>query len=89
MRSRVCLRSRYAEAALKEATAKGVRHYVVVFFFVVDGGGGAGFDTFALRQPDWARALRIVEIDHPATQAAKRAMLAKAGFARNRPSSGR
>jgi methyltransferase (TIGR00027 family) len=72
LRSHVCLRARFAEDKLADAAARGVRWYVLV---------GAGFDTFALRQPDWARALRILEIDHPATQDAKLTMMAKAGFA--------
>jgi O-methyltransferase involved in polyketide biosynthesis len=28
---------------------------------------GAGYDTFILRQPEWAKALRIYEVDHPST----------------------
>jgi len=42
---------------------------------------GAGFDSFAYRQPEWARALRIFEVDHPASQALKRERLAAAGIA--------
>ena len=42
---------------------------------------GAGFDTFSLRQPEWAKGLRLLEVDHPATQAAKREMMARGGFA--------
>ena len=41
---------------------------------------GAGFDTFAWRQPDWAKGLSIIEVDHPATQAAKQEMVAQAGL---------
>jgi methyltransferase (TIGR00027 family) len=41
---------------------------------------GAGFDTFAYRQPDWARRLRIYEVDHHGTQAEKRRRLQKAGI---------
>jgi methyltransferase (TIGR00027 family) len=69
LRSHVCLRSRFAEDRLAQAQAD---TYILV---------GAGFDTFAWRQPDWAKSLRILEIDHPATQAKKRAMLAAAGLA--------
>jgi len=69
LRSHVCLRSRFAEDKLAEDVAAGARWYVLV---------GAGFDTFAFRQPSWARPLRIVEVDHPATQMAKRQMLAAA-----------
>lgn len=72
LRSHVCLRARFAEDRLADAVRQGATWYVLV---------GAGFDTFALRQPDWARGLRIVEVDHPATQSAKRDMIAAAGFA--------
>ena len=33
---------------------------------------GAGLDSFAWRRPDLLRALRVFEVDHPATQAWKR-----------------
>lgn len=69
LRSHVCLRSRFAEDTLAEEVGLGARWYVLV---------GAGFDTFAYRQPAWAKTLRIVEVDHPATQQAKRQMLAAA-----------
>jgi methyltransferase (TIGR00027 family) len=72
LRAHVVLRSRHAEERLREAVARGVRQYLLL---------GAGYDTFALRQPPWARALRIVEVDHPASQEAKRACLAAAGLA--------
>ena len=72
LRSHVCLRSRYAEDRLADEIRTGARWYVLV---------GAGFDTFAYRQPAWAKALNIVEIDHPATQQAKRQMLAAAKLA--------
>jgi methyltransferase (TIGR00027 family) len=41
---------------------------------------GAGYDTFAVRQPDWARVLRIFEVDHAASQQAKRDRLAAANI---------
>lgn len=72
LRAHVVLRSRHAEERLRAAVARGVRQYVLL---------GAGYDTFALRQPDWARQLRIFEVDHPASQEAKRARLAAAGLA--------
>jgi methyltransferase (TIGR00027 family) len=40
---------------------------------------GAGLDTFPYRQPAWAGALRIFEVDGPATQDEKRRRLARAG----------
>ena len=72
LRCHVVLRSRYAEDRLAVAVAAGVRQFVIV---------GAGFDTFAYRQPPWAAPLRIFEVDQPASQAAKRALLARAGIA--------
>jgi len=72
LRTHVVLRSRFAEDRLQESVARGVTRYILV---------GAGFDTFAWRQPSWARGLQIVEVDHPATQAAKRERIAKAGLA--------
>ena len=40
---------------------------------------GAGYDTFAYRQPEWARDMRIFEVDHPASQREKQARLKAAG----------
>jgi methyltransferase (TIGR00027 family) len=66
----VVLRSRWSEDCLAAAVKRGVEQYVVL---------GAGFDSFAYRQPPWARQLRIFEIDHHASQADKRRRLADAG----------
>jgi len=71
LRSHVVLRARFVEDRLRLAAQRGVRQYVIL---------GAGLDTFALRQPEWARGLRIVEIDHPATQAHKRRLLSESGL---------
>jgi methyltransferase (TIGR00027 family) len=71
LRSSVVLRSRFAEDSLRDAAEGGVEQYVLL---------GAGLDTFAYRQPPWARRLTIVEVDHPASQTAKRASLAAAGI---------
>lgn len=71
LRSHVVLRSRFAEDRLAEAVKRGIDYYVIV---------GAGLDTFAFRQPAWARSLKIVEIDHPNTQRFKRSVLAKSGI---------
>ena len=72
LRAHVVLRSRFAEDRLAAAVRRGATQYIVL---------GAGLDTFALRQPPWAQALRILEVDHGATQAEKRARLAAAGLA--------
>jgi methyltransferase (TIGR00027 family) len=62
----VILRSRFAEDALERAVAGGVRQYVLI---------GAGFDSFIVRQPAFAREIEIFEIDQPASQAMKRQRL--------------
>lgn len=71
LRSHVVLRSRHAEEQLQVAVQRGARQYAVL---------GAGYDTFALRQPPWAQALRIFEVDHPGSQADKRRRIAEAGL---------
>jgi methyltransferase (TIGR00027 family) len=71
LRAHVVLRSRFAEDRLAAAVLRGITQYVVL---------GAGFDTFALRQPAWAQAVKILEVDHPGTQAMKRSQLAAAGL---------
>jgi methyltransferase (TIGR00027 family) len=65
------MRSRYAEDCLAEDFHNGVRQYVLL---------GAGLDTFAYRQPSWAKSLQIFEVDHPATQRWKRRQLADANI---------
>jgi methyltransferase (TIGR00027 family) len=72
LRTHVVLRSRFAEDRLAEAAGRGITQYVIL---------GAGFDTFAYRQPAWAKALKIFEVDQPATQAQKRLRLERAGIA--------
>ena len=72
LRAHVVLRSRYCEDRLASAVGRGVSQLIVL---------GAGLDTFAYRQPAWARRLRIYEVDHPASQAQKRQLLSQAGIA--------
>jgi methyltransferase (TIGR00027 family) len=64
-------RARYVEDSLFEALAHGAHQYVII---------GAGLDTLAFRRPDLQDQLQVIEIDHPATQAFKRARLANAGL---------
>jgi len=71
LRSAFVLRARYAEDCLAQAARAGVSQYVIL---------GAGLDTFAYRQPDYARAMRIFEADHPTTLVWKRACLARRGL---------
>lgn len=69
-RAFMAVRSRYVEDQLAAAVARGVAQYVVL---------GAGLDTFAYRNP--FPALRVFEVDFPATQAWKRALLEEVGIA--------
>jgi len=62
----VVTRSRYLEDEVGEAVRRGVSQYVIL---------GAGLDSFAYRRPELAKVLHIFEVDHPATQAWKRARL--------------
>jgi methyltransferase (TIGR00027 family) len=71
LRSVFVVRARYAEDCLAEAVRDGVGQYVIL---------GAGLDTFAYRQPAYARDLEIFEVDHPATQAWKRTRLTAQGI---------
>jgi methyltransferase (TIGR00027 family) len=68
-RAFMAARSRYAEDRLAEAVSSGVSQYVLL---------GAGLDTFAYRNP--FPALRVFEVDFPATQEWKRALLAEAAI---------
>lgn len=57
LRSRLVMRSRYAEDCLADAVAQRlIRQYLLL---------GAGLDTFAFRQPSWAGAIQIFEVDLP------------------------
>jgi methyltransferase (TIGR00027 family) len=70
LRAYVAARSRYAEDELALAVERGVSQYIIL---------GAGLDTFAYRNPYPESALRVFEVDHPATQAWKRARLKEVG----------
>jgi methyltransferase (TIGR00027 family) len=59
-------RARYTEEKLESAMRDGVGQYVIL---------GAGLDSFAWRRRDLIGKLRVFEIDHPASQAAKRRRL--------------
>jgi methyltransferase (TIGR00027 family) len=67
----VVTRSRYLEDEVGEAVRRGVSQYVIL---------GAGLDSFAYRRRELAEVLHIFEVDHPATQAWKRARLHAAGI---------
>src|SRR5271157_3449216 len=64
----VISRALYAEDALDKAVKQGVTQYVIL---------GAGIDTFAFRQPEMMKHLKVFEVDHPATQEFKLHRLAE------------
>ena len=69
MRAWMVSRSRFAEDKLAEAVGRCVQQYVLL---------GAGLDTFAHRNPH--AGVRVFEVDHPATQAWKRWLVAESGL---------
>jgi methyltransferase (TIGR00027 family) len=71
LRANAVMRSRYVEDILEDMAASGMRQYVNM---------GAGLDTFAYRQPAWAQASTIYEVDQPATQRWKQASLQRLGI---------
>ena len=71
LRAFVAARSRYAEDELALGIQRGVCQYVIL---------GAGLDTFAYRNQYPEGALRVFEVDHPATQAWKRKRLNEVGI---------
>ncbi|EPW3855668.1 class I SAM-dependent methyltransferase [Acinetobacter baumannii] len=66
----VVSRSRYAEDLLNQAVQHNIKQYVLV---------GAGLDSFVLRKSQHYPTLKIFEVDHPDTQAAKQSKLKKLG----------
>src|SRR5277367_3080945 len=72
LRAFMAVRSRYAEDELARSIARGATQYVIL---------GAGLDTFAYRNPYPESALRVFEVDYPATQEWKHNRLAAAGIA--------
>lgn len=62
-------RAAFAEKSLERAVQTGAKQYLIF---------GAGYDTFAYRQPSWAKMLEIFEIDHPATANDKQERLKQA-----------
>jgi methyltransferase (TIGR00027 family) len=68
----IAIRARFTEDAWAAAQGRGTDQVVIL---------GAGLDTFAYRNRTTGAALRIFEVDHPATQAWKRRRLAKVGIA--------
>lgn len=51
-------RSAFTETALQNSVMIGAKQYLML---------GAGYDSFAYRQPDYAKAINIYEVDHPLT----------------------
>lgn len=62
-------RAAFAEHSLKLSVMHGAEQYLIC---------AAGFDTFAYRQPEWAKNLQIFEIDHPVSASDKQNRLLQA-----------
>jgi methyltransferase (TIGR00027 family) len=71
MRTLFALRNRYAEDELVRAIDHGTSQYIIL---------GAGLDSFAYRRPDLLRTIDVYEVDHPASQAWKRARVEQLGI---------
>jgi len=67
-----CVRARVPEDVVEQALEDGVAQYVIL---------GAGLDSFAYRRHDLRARVRVVEVDHPASQAWKRRRLAELDIA--------
>jgi methyltransferase (TIGR00027 family) len=65
------LRSRYTEDELAAAAQSGISQYIIL---------GAGLDSYPYRRPDAMCALQVYEVDHPSSQAWKRARLSELGI---------
>ena len=72
-RALFAMKNRYAEDMLAAAVQRGISQYVIL---------GAGLDSYAYRRPDAMCALRVYEVDHPSSQAWKRARVAQLGIER-------
>lgn len=59
----------FTEKSLETAVKIGAKQYLIF---------AAGFDTFAYRQPQWAKNINIFEIDHPFTAKDKKERLKRA-----------
>lgn len=70
-RTMAVTRSRYTEDRLAELADRGVDQYVIL---------GAGLDSFAYRS-ELAEGVRVFEVDEPATQNWKRALMVETGTA--------
>src|SRR5262249_5683396 len=70
----VAIRARLADDQAREMTAIGLKQLILL---------GAGFDSMALRIKDALAPVIVFEVDHPATQAVKRRVMAKLGTPQN------
>lgn len=68
LRAEIVGRARFTEEQLEKAIKAGIDQYVLL---------GAGLDSFALRRKDLTSSLKVYELDHPASQKAKRFRFAK------------
>ena len=70
----VAIRARLADDQAREMAGLGLKQLILL---------GAGFDSMALRIRSSLAGVRVFEVDHPATQAIKRKVMAKLGTPEN------
>jgi methyltransferase (TIGR00027 family) len=70
-RATVLVRARFTDEQVEQAADRSAGQYVIL---------GAGLDSFSWRRADLVARLQVFEVDHPGTQAYKRARLAAAGL---------
>ena len=75
-RAHILGRSAFTEDELRRAVEQGCRQYVLL---------GAGYDSSPARLADSLADVAVFEVDHPDTQAAKRAALRRRRMAGQRP----
>lgn len=64
-------RAAFCEKALELSVRLGVDQYVIL---------AAGYDTFAYRRPEWAKEIKVFELDHPLTSDDKKSRLKDANI---------
>lgn len=67
----ILMRARFAEDLLQKRIKEGVTQYIIL---------GAGLDSFVFRHPELLSRIRVFELDHPASQAHKLALIKRAGL---------
>lgn len=71
IRSNMLFRFRIAEYYLKKSVANGTTQYVIL---------GVGLDTFSARKPNWAKEVKVFQVDYPDVILKRNKILGKHGI---------